>query len=132
MFDSARFAPGLPLKKTEMEVMYVKYPFRSGQRRFKAGELYLMNQHDKEVLKTDFFNIARNKGKKKYENIAVFSDIDNYFKKATINKDFQNLLIFRAGGIGDLIALTSIFDYFEDKNLHLVTQKYKYHSLFEW
>ena len=115
-----------------MEVMIVNGLFKTDVKRYKPGEVYIMNQVNKEILQRRFAHFAKIYNKPKLVNTAKFVNVDELIKKATINEKFNNLLIFRAGGIGDLIALTSIIDYFSDINIHFVTQKKKYGALFDW
>lgn len=114
-----------------MEVMLVNSPFKTEFRNFNQGEVYLSTPKIKDKFTKEFKEFALKYKKPNICNTVKFLDIDRVIKKATKDSKFNNLLIIRSGGIGDLIALTSIMDYFQEANVHFVTQR-KYFDLFDW
>jgi ADP-heptose:LPS heptosyltransferase len=114
-----------------MEVMLVNAKFKTEYRNFIPGEIYIVSGATKTKLTNIFELEAQRLAKPNIVNTVKFIELDGIFKKAVKNGNFKNLLIIRSGGIGDIIALTSIIDFFSDSNIHFVTQKI-YFDLFEW
>ncbi len=115
-----------------VECMLVTKPFRIKELQFNKGELYMSSpQHRKSVF--DAFNLTGqiNKTSNKIDSYCKFFNFDDIFKKTTAKNQTKNIFIVRYGGIGDLIALSSIIDYFENSNIHFITDK-KYFPIFEW
>jgi len=115
-----------------IECMIIERPFMIGQNKCQTGELYLSSPYMRKELFDQFEAIALKHGTKNDINeFAKFMLFDNLFKKATKEADFTDLVIVRYGGIGDIIALSSIIDYFEDKTIHFITQP-NMMPVFDW
>jgi hypothetical protein len=113
-----------------MEGFLINTNFNIGKKFFKKGEFYICDFNLKRELNKALRNASTLTGH--YTSKAVsYIDIDSLIKRATKDGKFSNLLIIRFGGIGDIIALTSIIDYFEDKQCHFIT-KGKYFPIFDW
>jgi len=94
-------------KKTILEDKQTLYP----------GEVYLVKDYLK--ANTDTFMSF------------TFNDFIKKLSGDNISNKSNSILIFRGGGIGDLIALSSICEYYKDSNIYFFTQK-KYFPLFSW
>ncbi len=113
-----------------MECVLINSDLKTSEKHFKKGELYVSSNSVRAGFVNTIKNYIQKTGNKSILKAISFIDIDNLFRKATIKAKFNNLIIFRFGGMGDLIALSSIVDYF-DCNTHFVTDK-KYFPIFEW
>lgn len=114
-----------------MEVMMVNAAFETDIRKYRPGEVYVTTPNIKHKIIKQFQELAEIYQNPRIVNSVSFDDIDRMIQKATHDGDFTNLIILRSGGIGDLIALSTIVDYFGDCKVHFVTQK-KYFPLFDW
>jgi hypothetical protein len=114
-----------------MEVMIVNRTFSTEVRTFNPGDVFVSTPHIKQKLTHSLKLFAAKVKQPSIVDNIRFQDIDTIFKKATKKGGFKHLLILRSGGIGDLIALTSIIDYFEGVKIHFATQG-KYFALFDW
>ena len=114
-----------------MDAIYIKNDFNIDNKEFKSGELYVSSVKMNHQLKKILDEYVKRTGLSRVYNAVKFINLDDVFKLAKIDTDFYHLLIMRYGGIGDLIALSSIIDYFDDKDIHFVTQE-KYFPVFEW
>lgn len=122
----------LNFEKPKMfEWMRVNHTFATRSHKFKRGELYpsndLMKQKFIEYLNSQFAKTKDNR----YLKLVTFIPSDELFQRAHKDGNFKELIVVRYGGIGDLIALTSILDYFDDKNIHFITQEH-YFPIFDW
>lgn len=97
----------------------------------KKGNVYPSTYQLNINLAKEIYEYSVKHKDKSINKSVIFFDTSEIFKKALPGEKFKNLIIFRYGGIGDLIALTSIVDYFEDKQVYFVTQE-KYFPLFDW
>lgn len=113
-----------------MEGFLINNNFNIGNKKFTKGEFYMSDANLKRELNRTFKRTEILTGKDVSKSVS-YINIDSLIKKATKDAIFNNLLIIRFGGVGDLIALTSIIDYFEDKQCHFVTKK-KYFPIFDW
>ena len=113
-----------------MESLLIKQQFSTGERTLYPGELYICDDKVKQTIQKAFTEYAKQTGKTGIFKSIEFFNIDSIFKKLNKDSDVKNLLIMRYGGAGDIMALSSIIDYF-DVNTHFVTQK-KYFPVFDW
>ena len=113
-----------------MESLLIKHKFSTGERTLYPGELYICDDKVKQTIHKAFNEYAKQTGKVGIFKSIEFIDIDSIFKKLNKDSDVKNMLIMRYGGAGDIMALSSIIDYF-DVNTHFVTQK-KYFPVFDW
>lgn len=114
-----------------IEAMLVNEDFKTKEVQFYKGDLYLCAPRMREIYSNAFKGLADKYRNPKIAKIVSFLDFDALFKKAMYHGSFTDLIIMRYGGIGDLIALSSIIDYFSDCNIHFITQG-KYFAVFEW
>ena len=98
---------------------------------FKKKSIYIMSDIIAFQLRTVF-------AQKKYDFDAYFKvfNVDNYYERFNVNnsKNIARVVIIRTGGIGDLIALSSITKFVYDnfsKNIVWITQS-KYFDVFAW
>jgi ADP-heptose:LPS heptosyltransferase len=113
-----------------MESLLIKQKFSTGERTLYPGELYICDDKVKQTIKKAFTEYANRTGKRGIFDSIEFVKIDSIFKKLHKDSNVKNLLIMRYGGAGDIMALSSIIDYF-DVTTHFVTQK-KYFPIFDW
>jgi len=119
-------------KKPEMfEWMRIKITFSTGNHLFKKGELYPSSDHMKMTFTNWFNKQFLDQGNEKWLRMVEFVPSDEVFARAQKDGNFSDLIMVRYGGIGDLIALTSVIDYFEGKRIHFITQE-KYFAIFDW
>jgi hypothetical protein len=114
-----------------MHAFYVNHDFKTDKAHLKKGQLYVSSEKLNVNLAKAVMHVARGLNSNKVTKALRFCDTSEIIKRAVVGAEFKNLLIIRFGGIGDLIALTSIIDYFDDKNIYFVTQE-KYMPLFDW
>lgn len=90
----------------------------------KKREIYILNDAQAAHLKRNI----------KAPNSVEIKDINDLFKSHIDDSEKKNVIIIRSGGIGDLIALSSLALFltkFKNKNVTIVTQA-KYKDLFSW
>ncbi len=114
-----------------MNSFYVNKDLKTNFVHFRKGQFYVSSDKVNHELAEQLVKYANKHNNQSILKAIKFCDTSEVLKRAIVGNDFKNLLIIRYGGIGDLIALTSIMDYFEDKNIRIVTQE-KYKPLFEW
>jgi ADP-heptose:LPS heptosyltransferase len=115
-----------------IEAMLIEKPFMIAKQKCLPGELYLSSPYMRKELFNAFDKLAKdNRTENMIDKAAKFFMLDDLFKKATKDGNFKELLIVRYGGIGDIIALSSIIDYFEDVNIHFITQPSMF-PIFDW
>ena len=102
------------------------------------------------IIKRDFKLIFEKKNDYlKKNNLYIFSEDELLQFSKLVNRDFyeikeleevfctliksKTIFIHRSGGIGDIIALSSLCNYLDSKEYYLIfsTQK-RYHAIFEW
>jgi hypothetical protein len=113
-----------------MECVLINQDIKTTEKHFKKGELYVSSNSVRAGFIETIKSYIKKTGNKNIVKAISFIDIDKIFKKATKKSDFKNMIIFRFGGMGDLIALSSIIDYF-DCNTHFVTDK-RFFPIFDW
>ena len=103
-----------------MEVLLIKKSCRSGERIFNPGEVYLCGPETKKKFQA-------------LNGSAQFLILENELPRFIQGKGFKELLLVRGGGIGDLMALSSIITYLAKKNIRtwFWTQR-KYFNVFDW
>jgi hypothetical protein len=116
----------------KLESMLIERPFKIGGLNFNAGELRMSSPDLRKQILESFELTAKTTGTiNKIDEYVKFIVFDSMFDKATKDGNFTDMIIVRYGGIGDLIALTSIIDYFDDKRIHFITNM-KYSAVFDW
>jgi ADP-heptose:LPS heptosyltransferase len=114
-----------------MELMLVNRGFTSTKNIvFNPGELWIVDDKQRQRFIQTFRDLAVKLEDPRITKSVEFINFDNIIKPLRFNDKFSKLLIIRAGGIGDIIALTSIIDYLF-RNTVFVTQE-KYFPIFEW
>ena len=115
-----------------MEAMLVNIPFIDTKKQvYDKNQIWFIHPKQKAKFINRLNQWAREQNNPEIAKSLKFFNLDNYMKPATNEANFKNLLLIRSGGIGDLIALSSIVDYFNDKNIYFVTNS-KYVDIFEW
>src|SRR4030043_1955441 len=103
-----------------MEVLLIKKSCRSGERIFNPGEVYLCGPETKKKFQA-------------LNGSAQFLILENELPRFIQGKGFKELLLVRGGGIGDLMALSSIITYLAKKNIRTwVWTQRKYFNVFDW
>ena len=94
---------------------------------FVKGQLYLMSDYQTTLLYATCLNCGVSQ-----IDFSKYHEIDN-FLKGPANKT-KTIILHRTGGIGDIIALSSICKYLSENKYNVlfytITEKYK--SVFEW
>lgn len=115
-----------------MDVVHIKKTFSDTLGNvYEKGNLKFITPNQKQLFINKIVETCLKTRNIDVLNYMEFFNLDDFIKPVNYNSKFNNLLIVRSGGIGDIIALSSIIDYFEDKNIFFLTQK-KYYPLFEW
>jgi hypothetical protein len=90
---------------------------------FEKDDMYLINENIKTKFENHFTKIGLN-------NVIEFKPINKVFEKYE-NNNSSTVLIIRSGGIGDIIALSSICTQLTGKSIIFLTQK-QYKPVFDW
>jgi hypothetical protein len=114
-----------------MEIMIVNRKFKTELRQFKPNEAYVVSPRSRDKFKKQFEALSIKHKDPAIANAVKFVNLDGLMKQAAHKEDFKNLLIIRSGGIGDIIALSSIADYFTSTSVHFATSP-NYFPVFNW
>jgi ADP-heptose:LPS heptosyltransferase len=114
-----------------MEVLRYNMDLKTHDKIFKKGEIYATSPDTQPKMKRLFNELALKTRNPEYLKAISFIDIDNFIKPVSKKDNPSNLLIIRSGGIGDIIALSSIINYFEKSKIHFLTDK-KFFPVFDW
>ena len=114
-----------------IECIHIKQEFSLKNKTFIPNELYLSDGIMRQSMTELFVSYAKRTGNRNIFKVVDHINFDSIFKNAHKDGDFRNLVIVRYGGIGDLIALSSIIDYFIDAKVHFITNA-RYFPIFEW
>jgi hypothetical protein len=103
-----------------MEVLLIKKDCKAKNRDFKPGEVYICGPETKKKFQA-------------LNGSAEFFTLEDALPRFTYTSDLRQLLLVRGGGLGDLIALSSVIAYLKENNVHtwMWTQR-KFFHVFDW
>lgn len=103
-----------------MEALLIKKDCCSGSRQFNPGDVYICGPETKKKFQA-------------LNGSAVFFHLESDIPRFIDGSGFKELLLVRGGGLGDLIALSSVITYLHEKNVRtrVLTQSRFFH-VFDW
>lgn len=110
-----------------MDAVTIKKQIKLVDMTMKPGEMFIFNQSQSHQFR-QMLNVSG------LEKHATINPIENELRRFTPESNAKKVAIIRAGGIGDLLALSSLSHYLVSvlgRRVTFVTQK-KYFPLFDW
>ena len=106
-----------------MVLMYIKQTMTGPRVRYEKGEIYFVSEEGMNKVRKNLYE-------KKLSKAVDFIEVSSLWEPFMFN-DPHEILIVRTGGIGDLIALSTISEYCSMNTIKFVTAKILF-PIFQW
>jgi ADP-heptose:LPS heptosyltransferase len=104
--------------KINYYLMWIRSPFKNAHEKFSVGSIYFTGENGKASFLDAFKRMGR-------PNAAQFFSVRDFFKKYDHSETGNHInLVIRSGGIGDLIALSSVVSEIPGKVVFWTEKKY--------